>query len=98
MSTDAIIALHIMLDRLREAQLRQEMLIRELLRIVRTQAKTNTAPSESLLPQKWTIFLKPIATSAGQWAGGILAMAYVMKGGDLITGLSTLAKFLSGLG
>lgn len=32
------------------------------------------------------------AQCAGQWVGGLLALAYVMRGGDLMTALQALAK------
>jgi hypothetical protein len=41
----------------------------------------------------WLTLAKQAAQSAGQWIGGILAMAYVMHGGDLLTALQTLLKF-----
>jgi hypothetical protein len=102
MSTDTIIHLHLMLDRLRETQARHgEMLFRqgemiaELIRMQRSALRRSTPSTEASAStplNKWTLFLKPVATSAGQWAGGVLAMAYVMKGGDLLTAFQTLLK------
>lgn len=96
---DATTAL--MFDRLREAQLRQGEALREILRLQReiltllkkgpSSSNTPSASKEATLPH-WQVLLRPALTSAGQWAGGILAMAYVARGGDAGTALQMLLK------
>lgn len=39
---------------------------------------------------KWLSFSRPIVQSAAQWATGLLTMAYILRGGDLMTGLKIL--------
>lgn len=87
---DEITHLYLMVDRIREAQLAHTAMLRELLRRSRTPAGRDSTPSP-----KWLPLLKSIGNSAGQWAGGVLAMAYVLKGGDLITAIQTLLKLFS---
>lgn len=52
-------------------------------------------PSGLTASRPWLGLLSQAAQSAGQWLGGILAMAYVLKGGDALTALQALLK-LSG--
>lgn len=90
--------LYLLLDRLREAQALQGAQISEILRTQRDmrgllRATTPKPADSSITPLlKFGTYLKPIAASAGQWAGGILAMAYVAKGGDAGTALAMLLK------
>lgn len=104
MSTDATIHLHVMLDRLSRSQDRltwvQESHTAMLTEILRRQKAlaaalaalklSDTTPQTKLLS-----FLRPAIFSGANWAGGVLAMAYVLKGGDLVTALQTLLKLLS---
>jgi hypothetical protein len=50
------------------------------------------APSGLTGSRPWLALLSQAAGSAGQWMGGILAMAYVLKGGDALTALQALVK------
>lgn len=54
--------------------------------------RSQQAQPQSATSKAWKVLLSQAAQSAGQWIGGILAMAYVMKGGDALTALQTLAK------
>lgn len=90
--------LYLLLDRLREAQAHQGAQLTEILRGQRelrgllkvSTPKPDASNTTPLL--KFGTYLKPIASSAGQWAGGILAMAYVAKGGDAGTALAMLLR------
>jgi hypothetical protein len=91
------------MDLLRDEQIRQSALVRqqlellgELLRAVRAlPLAPPPAPSESpSLLKKWLPLLKPIGLLAVQSAAGTLAIAYALKGGDIMTALSTLLKLL----
>lgn len=90
--------LYLLIDRLRETQASQGAQISEILRSqrdIRGLLKTATSkPTDSSITPllKFGTYLRPIAASAGQWAGGILAMAYVAKGGDAGTALAMLLK------
>lgn len=107
MSTDATIHLHLLIDRLRETQARhsemlyhQAQLLAEVIRLqrvlLRRLAPSGSVPTspEPTPAMKWTNLSKLFATSAGKWAGGILAMAWVYKGGDMITAMETLGSLL----
>lgn len=47
----------------------------------------------SVLP-RWLSFSQPIVKSAAQWATGLLTMAFVLKGGDLMSALKILVALL----
>jgi len=96
MSMDATIHLHLVLDRLREAQILHGEMLREILRLQRLTLRPSRSPEPAApsLSMKWSFFLKQVATSGGQWAGGIMAMAYVARGGDLMTGIKSLMELL----
>ena len=84
---DGMIA-HILtrLDAIRETQLRHGQLLDRIAEAIAALRTSSSAPPMS--GASWM----PIAKGAGQWAGGILAMAYVARGGDLGTALQLLLK------
>ena len=89
----------IMLDRLREYQMRNSAALHEVIekldRIQRTLARhpPHKPQENAVLPlPKLLLYLRPLLQSGAQWAAGILAMSYVLKGGDLVTAVETLAK------
>jgi len=43
---------------------------------------------------QWLAFLKPIAYAAALWATALLVIAYIAKGGDLISAVSSLGALL----
>jgi hypothetical protein len=87
------------LDRIREEQFHQAGLMRTVMSrqaSIIDQLKVRHTSPDSSQPQNWKKLLVPIARSAAQagaqWAAGILAISYTLKGGDLLTALETLAK------
>ncbi len=79
--------LHTILDRLRETQLQHGALLQQLL-----DGQGGLRTSTSVLP-KWLSFSQPIVRSVLHWIAGLLTMAYILKGGDLLSAI----KMLSGL-
>lgn len=82
--TDALIILSTALDRMRETQLRHGLILAK----IEVHLSGNSTRSKM-----WPILLQQIAANGGKWAAGLLAMAYVAKGGDIMTGLQTLLRF-----
>lgn len=55
----------------------------------------DSSPQNSpVISKLWMALLSQAVKSASQWIGGILALAYVLKGGDILTALQALAKLL----
>lgn len=82
------ITLHLLgrLDAIRETQLLQGQLIEEMAEAVRALKRPSTPDRESR--GAWM----PIVLGAGQWAGAVLALAYLWKGGDIGTAMAFLQK------
>jgi len=57
--------------------------------------KGESKASELTASRMGFALLSKVAGSGAQWIGGILAMAYVLKGGDVLTALQALLR-LSG--
>lgn len=55
-------------------------------------SRDKASPPPSANAQMIAPILMQVARSAGQWIGGLLAMRYVLNGGDALTALQSLAK------
>ena len=100
---DTAFGLHILgkLDTLREEQIRISSRIEEALILLRalkvlTPTKTEVLHGEadSLPLKKWLGLLRPLCTAAVSAGAGVLAVAYALKGGDLVSAITTLLKLL----
>ena len=79
------------LRELRETQLLHERYLRELYKI------SSKLPKEASAAPKLSVLSKLFATSAGQWLGGVLAMAAVTQNESVLSMLDrviTLLKLL----
>jgi hypothetical protein len=87
MRMDGMIA-HILarLDAIRETQLRHGQLLDRIAEAIAALRTSSSAPPMS--GASWM----PIARGVGQWAGGILALAYLARGGDAGKALDLLQK------
>ena len=87
------------LDRIRETQHIHTASLNEIIGNQKVLIRLLKAKSgkESTDSMNWKGLLKVVASSFGQWAGGLLAMAYAAKGGDLITALEKLVKLLQSI-
>ncbi len=74
------------LDTIRETQLRQVQLLESILEAI---AKLRGGSSP---PKTWPGFSKSIVAGGAQWVGGILALAYLARGGDVGTAMAFLQK------
>lgn len=100
---DTTFTLHILskLDLLREEQIRisermnrnlQQM--EEVLQLLRGTKTSRPPETEPFNLKKWLGLLKPLLAIVVQSAAGVLAVAYALKGGDIVTAITTLLKLL----
>ncbi|WP_088347782.1 MULTISPECIES: hypothetical protein [Rhodomicrobium] len=83
---------YLLLDRIRETQLRQTVMLEELTRSMKT---SSTASGAAVSPMSgWLPLLKPIGALTAQYATGLLVMSYVLKGGDAMTAAEVLLRLL----
>ena len=75
------------LDAIRETQLRHGQLIEETAEAVKA-----LKPASRSAAKSWSAPFMPVALAAAQWAGGILALAYIARGGDIGTAMAFLQK------
>ncbi len=87
---------YILLDRIRETQLQHGVLLLEL-RQELEKSRNQEPKIKSGILKGWMPMLKPLAIMGMQAATGTLAIAYALKGGDIMTAISTLLKVLSSL-
>jgi hypothetical protein len=85
------------LDRIREAQLQQGVLLATIGEKLERMAERPSRDNLTTRLERWMPFLKPIASAAAQYAIGILVIAYAVKGGDLMTAVEALLKLLPSL-
>lgn len=85
-----------MLDRIRETQHEQNRALlriiqdqREVIKLLREVRSSKKGSPPMTLPE----FLKPTVRGAAQWAAGLLTLAYISQGGDLMAALKALAAF-----
>lgn len=79
-----------LLDRLqaiRETQLLHGQLLEETAEAVLSLRAGSSSPTKSS-----SGFLPPMVAGAAQWAGGLAALAYLMRGGDIQTAMAFLQK------
>jgi hypothetical protein len=74
------------LDAIRETQLAHGQLIQAIAAGMARPRAASIPPTPSR--ESWM----KIAAGAGQWAGGVLALAYLLRGGDLATAMALLQK------
>lgn len=75
------------LDAIRETQLHLGRLLEE----TAEQVKALKAASPSAA-KSWSAPFMPMVTATAQWAGGILALAYIARGGDIGAAMAFLQK------
>ena len=75
------------LDAIRETQLHHGQLLEETAAAVKGLKVVSPSAAKS-----WSAPFMPMVLAAAQWAGGILAVAYIAKGGDIGTAMAFLQK------
>lgn len=75
------------LDAIRETQLHHGRLLEETAADVRSLKAAFPSAGKS-----WSAPFMPVVFGAAQWAGGILALAYIARGGDIGTAMAFLQK------
>lgn len=85
------------LDHIRETQILKRNLLEHIAADVRAirgeleRARSTPAAGQSMAPAKMQKLLKEIGQPAALWAAGLLTMAYIARGGDLVTALEKLS-------
>ena len=75
------------LDAIRETQLHHGQLLEETAETIQALKAVSSSAPKSL-----SASFAPVLSGAAQWAGGILALAYLMRGGDIGTAMAFLQK------
>jgi hypothetical protein len=75
------------LDVIRETQLHHGQLLEETAAAVKAFKAASPSAAKS-----WSAPFMPMVFAAAQWAGGILALAYIARGGDIGTAMAFLQK------